>query len=270
MIGAFDGILGAGSRMVREDGEDGLVEFLAKTDAWISDTRRSNPDPVAQELVRRFSFQCKIAFHTCYSALWTSLIPWLEARGIDEVSARFLRLWHCQNPTRVVDGRVVPDVLCGHVLSLHPISAYLMRDPGLATIVGRFVGGEAYDQVFGVGQSSECIEYWDMCGAILAAAYEYRDALEIQVANRPANDPNNAESLMAMEETRESVASILHAIASRAGWACRNCRGPLTYSRHRPTAAGTVRVKYNCKPCHLDVEHNVDIVTLRDQLRPAG
>src|SRR5262249_28247822 len=140
-----------------------------------------------------FSYECKVSFYRCFANVWVDLIPWLrENRDLDEVSERFLRVWHMQNqPIEQPDGRVIPDVFGGQVLSLHPLSGFFMKDPALCTIAGRFFLSDAYERAMVQGRAEDCAEYWEFVGAILTAAGLYRQALDRQAERRGVRQRNS-------------------------------------------------------------------------------
>jgi hypothetical protein len=148
-----------------------------------------------------------------------------DQRNLDPLSERFLRFWHFQNqPVEAMPGRTIsglylptaqrvlagrqdrdgtmsleaitlqseavgptylPDVFRGHVLALHPLSAFFMSDPGLCSVAGRFFSGPGYELVLRRRGGDLSTDYWHLLGAILSAAHLYRRALERQ-AMRPS------------------------------------------------------------------------------------
>jgi hypothetical protein len=104
-----------------------------------------------------------------------------ENRVLDEGSKRCLRLWHMQNqPIERPDTGVTPDVFGGQLLSLHPLSGFVMKDPALCATVGRFCLSDAYERVMVEGRAEGSSEYREFVGAILTAAALYRQALDRQ------------------------------------------------------------------------------------------
>ena len=126
-----------------------------------------------------------------------------EHRDLDPVSERFLRFWHMQNqpheiphgqtaggiyyptqvrydfpiaerggqatthrvvvPTERIGPTHLPDVFRGQVLSLHPLSGFFMRDPGLCEVAGRVFAADNFD----ASLANDRKEYWELIGAIL-------------------------------------------------------------------------------------------------------
>ena len=71
---------------------------------------------------------------------------------------------------------VLPDVFCGQILSLHPLTWYLFADAALRDVAGRFFASEEYDVISGGQGSQDCPKYWELVGAILTAAHLYQIA----------------------------------------------------------------------------------------------
>jgi hypothetical protein len=233
----LEGILQHGIDSFGRDGEGGLEEFLGRLDAWLAKVRKKGGGGWRRSLLDLLSYQCKVSFYRCYANTWVDLIPWLrENRDLDIASERFLRVWHMQNqPLERPDGRVIPDVFGGQVLSLHPLSGFLMKDPALRAIAGRFFLSGSYEQVMSRGRVGECAEYWDVVGAILSAAALYRQALDHQaerrgVHPRTTHDPN---LVLVADETR-SGAGLLDEFARDLALLCSHCRAQLHFRSYEP------------------------------------
>jgi len=213
---AFQTWVDKGVNALRHDGDDGVVRWLGEIDYWMHKYRKRCP-PRVRNFVNFFGYQAKVSFYTCYANFWSSLIPWLqENHALDELSARFLSLWHNQNqPIEIPRGRtprglwyptrrgmrlrvpprgnsawdkgivvefprigpeVVEDVFCGQILSLHPLTWYLAADPALREVVGRFLASGEYETVSRRQDTRDCPKYWEFVGAVLTAAHLYRIA----------------------------------------------------------------------------------------------
>ena len=159
----FMRILGQGVVWYQEKGDDGFELFLGKLDAWCTKWRKESGQDWHQSLLNKFAYECKVSFYRCYSNSWIDLIPWLRKhRGLDELSERFLRMWHMQNqPQELPDGSVIPDVFGGQVLSLHPLSGFVMKDPAALAVAGKFLASPDYDTVMHNGRVESCQAYWD-------------------------------------------------------------------------------------------------------------
>jgi hypothetical protein len=222
---AFARWVGRGVSLMLRDGNDGLENFLNEIKYWMARLRKKGGHVWCRHFLNMFAYEAKVSFYTCYANTWVDLVPWLKQhRGLDELSERFLRLWHNQNQpieiphdhnssglyypthgraatlepgndgglvhqsttwqTKYLGPTHIADVFSGQVLSLHPLSGFFMKDPALCAIAGRFLTSERYDVVMTGGRSENCPEYWELVGAILSAANLYRIALDNQAQQR--------------------------------------------------------------------------------------
>jgi hypothetical protein len=256
----FEGILRHGIDLVRQRGEDGRAEFLARLDAWSARRRRKGGQGWLRCFLNLLAYECKVSFYTCYANVWVDLIPWLRRhRGLDPVSERFLRFWHMQNqPVELPDGRLLPDVFSGQVLSLHPLSGFFMKDSGLCAIAGRFFGSEAHDRALHGGDAEGCPEYWDLVGAILSAAHLYRQALDDQGRRRGTrrNSSSSVEAA-AVGAVNQSDAGFLEDFAAARGLRCPGCGGPLCLRTYVPAAEGAEQfaADFHCPACATQIRH---------------
>jgi hypothetical protein len=259
----LDGVLGHGVDLVHRRGGDGLHEFLGRVDEWFLVRMKKGGGGLLRPFLRRFAYECKVAFHRCYANAWVDLIPWLqEHRGLDRLSERFLRFWHVQTqPAERPDGTVEPDAFRGHVLALHPLSGFFMKDPALMSVAGRFFGTDAYDRAFARGQAATCGEYWDLVGAVLTAAALYRQALDEQddrrgVRVRAAGDLGRA---AAPAEGRPAT-GLIEEFAEHLGLRCPGCHGGLSAAEPDPsdlTPEG-LTVALTCRRCGAGSRHVLD------------
>jgi hypothetical protein len=231
-----------------------------------------------------------------------------QHQNLDPTSERFLRLWHYQNqPIEVLQGRsasglvyptpgqvrhfqlqgadkpdcanvlgpeprsgtsALPDVFTGQVLSLHPLSAYVMNDPLLATLVGRFLVAPEYDAVMATQNATESGGYWGMVEAVLTAAALYRQqrqngnqrrAVWIKGGEATRNLKGGAEALSERQAFED------YAAAQKLGCAC---GGRLHYQGHEPVpqADDLLRVHYRCAACPRTQTHVVTQEDLREVL----
>jgi hypothetical protein len=252
----LEGILDHGVTLVREKGNDGLHEFLGRFDAWYEERRRKGRQGWLRPFLDWLAYECKVSFYLCYANTWIDLIPWLQRhRGLDAVSERFLRFWHMQNgPVRLPDGRIIPAVFRGQVLSLHPLSGFFMKDPALCAVAGRYFGSDAYDRVTVQGRAADCAEYWDLIGAVLTAAGLYRQALDEQRQNRGVrlrHGDGPGPGRTAPEE--RSPAGMLEEFAASRGLRCAACGGALRFQTFRAADAEAegFDAEFTCGACGL-------------------
>jgi hypothetical protein len=256
----LDGILQYGVERVRQRGNNGLLEFVGRVDAWFQTRLKKGDQGWLRPFLHRFAYACKVSFYRCYANTWVDLIPWLRRhRGLDLISERFLRFWHMQNqPAEGTDGRVIPDAFRGQVLSLHPLSGFFMMDPALCAIAGQFFGTDAHDRVMVHGQAEACDEYWNLIGAILTAAGLYHQALDEQNQRRGVTlRAVAAPDLAVVPAENRSAAGLLQEFVKHHGLRCSTCGGELTLQKLDPedvTPEG-LDAPFHCRRCGRAARH---------------
>ena len=221
-------------------GQDGIIEWLQEIDGWIDQFRKRSEQRV-RGFINFFSYQAKVSFYLCFANFWASLIPWLqEHHGLDEMSRRFLSLWHNQNqPQEIPHGKTqsgiiypilagreyhlpkeggrtairyqteqigpsfLPDVFSGQILSLHPLSGILLKDVSLCEVVGRWISSSNFDQVQS-GQQPPDHGYWDFVNAIVTSAFLYKTARE-QYENRRGVAETGGDQVKALERDEATI-----------------------------------------------------------------
>ncbi len=243
----LDGMLAHGRELVREHDVEGARQFVMKVDAWAAGKRKKGNQGWLRTFLNRFAYECKAAFYTCFANAWIDIIPVLRRdHGLDPVGEQFLRFWHVQNQSGAAD------VFRGQVLSLHPLSGFLMKDPGLLAVAGRFFGTYAYPRVFKRGEANVS-EYWNLVGAILTAGHQYRQALDRQAARRGVGATVVRGEVTSGADTI-SVHELLEDYASDRGIRCPGCGSQLRLGVVNPAAPGAdARVTFVCAPCRRDV-----------------
>lgn len=140
--GVAEAILTDGLRGFQIEKASGALDFVRRIDAWAAKIRRRGGQPFQRTLLNHFEYAAKLSFYRCYGNTWIHILAALEQQGLDDLSSRFLRFWHWQNqPAENADGTLEPDVFCGQILALHPLSGVFMQDPQLLAIAGSFFAG---------------------------------------------------------------------------------------------------------------------------------
>jgi hypothetical protein len=229
-----------------------------------------------------------------------------EHHGLDLVSERFLRFWNFRNegveiphgrtaggiyypthirsdfvvadsggkptsrvitiPTERIGPTYLPDVFSGQLLSLHPLSGFLMKDPALCEVAGRLFASERYEELLANGLA----EYWDLVGAILTAANLYRRAADEQNNERGIRrHGGDAVAGVGGADDDASTATLLEEFAAAQNLTCPDCKKPVRLVRYHPADDdGRFRLEYACRICGRPVEATFDEDTLEDWLRP--
>lgn len=164
-------LLSLGTMNLIENPTRGLLDFRQEIETWVAKHRRKVSLPWMPWTLDLLAYSSKIEFYETYSNAWVAIIDELERQGIDGLSIAFLNIWHFQDFNRSPN-HGPPGPLGGIPLSMHPISAYLMKIPRLATVCGNFVkerAGGAWEPK----QLAKRKSYRDFCQAIEYAAKQY-------------------------------------------------------------------------------------------------
>jgi hypothetical protein len=266
-----EGILSHGVELVQQRGEDGLEEFLGRFDAWCAKRRRKGGQGWLRRFLNAIAYECKSSFYRCYSEVWIDLIPWLrQHRALDDLSERFLRYWHRQGQSpEQSHNRGIPDVLRGQVLALHPLSGFFMKDPALCAIAGRFFGSKAYERMMVKRRAKSCAEYWDLLGAILTAAYLYRQALDEQEQRRGSHLRSGQDGEWKDPAPRNrSAEGLLEEFAASRDLRCPSCGGSLRVQRYERAAddVEAADVHFSCGTCASQLCHRIGRAELERDL----
>ena len=99
---------------------------------------RGNEDK--KDVLNILSFECKAAFHQCYSALWVEMIPRLMVNERNqEFSQTFHTLWHLDHRLAIPGHARDVHLLHGLALGLHPAFGMLLTTETGSRLVGETV-----------------------------------------------------------------------------------------------------------------------------------
>jgi len=235
----------------------GLAAYVATLGPKIAGLRRRGGDDRSRRFLNRFAYQSKVAFYLCHANAWIGLIPRLRERhGLDEAGERFLRLWHHQNQPGD-DDTAGPggnrDAFFGQVLSLHPLSAFVMNDPAHLQALGAWIGHPEHDRLVAHNQVGSCAAYWDLVATVLIAAHEYkqaRDDWDRTRTTRAVTGGDRADGTT-RDEGPPPVATALEDYAAAHKIVCPGCGGPVRFSGQVSEPAGDegVSVSFRCHAC---------------------
>jgi hypothetical protein len=249
---AYEAWIGNGVVHLQKGGRGALRDYL-KDDLgrWLRKLRKDSSTDRIRLFLNLFADQCKIAFYHCYSIAWTGLLQRLVDDGqVDVIGERFMRLWHYQNQ---LSDQGLPDVLCGRVLALHPLSAIVLQDPGYLGAIGNWLAHPACDRLMQTGQQFANPEYKAVVATILMAAHEYDHARRHwkRTRARPtAGRPRTAKELR--EAVTPPVSRLLEEFARAQNWECPQCQRMLQYVSHAYVTddKDCIRVRYRCRLGH--------------------
>lgn len=163
----------------------------------------------------------------------------------------------------------VPDVLLGQVLSLHPLSAFFMKDPALCAIAGRFFTSDAYLDAQNPRLIRHCSEYWQLIEAILTATHVYRQAVNRQAGERGTRTSDGAEEWATHRADDLNIAPVFEDYARGHRLKCSQCGGGQRYVQYTSPVDdhAPVQVDFSCVDCGHRNSHQVALSDLEPWLK---
>ena len=124
------GWLARGRAALANHDQPGLCAFLAEWENAMNNWGRHRGHELGKAVLDVLSYECRAAFHRCYTVVWQDLLYHLGTKGrLDGPGMRFIQLWHLDRSSPTDDPAVDFHLFHGHVLGLHPASGLLMRAP---------------------------------------------------------------------------------------------------------------------------------------------
>lgn len=262
-VRAYDHWITKGVSEYRHHREEGVRRFVSEVGDWLERYRRRAGQDRVRRFANLFAYEAKVAFHRCYSDTWVAVIERLRAEhGLDEMSERFLRLWHSRNERPADDSRPpAVDPFHGQVLALHPLSAVFMNDIAALAAAGVLLEPEEFARIED-GSAHSSPAYWDWVSHILASANRYRVALDCQEAARDSA-PIFSTDVIA-DEPAKAVIDPFAPLREFLGdhYRCESCRGVLQLVSHGTAEPGdhSFSVQMVCRGCDnlVDVEISIE------------
>ncbi len=225
----------------------------------ITKYRKGGVDENVRLFLNLFSYESKVAFYLCYANAWAFILPILEdEHGLNEQSIRFMRMWHHQNQHLLIEGKV-HHIFSGQVLSLHPLSALVLTDPGTLSVINKWVGHPDYQQLIDSNNEATSKEYWNVVLTILAAANEYKQSHQRWDQSRGKSelvDTPNVEQKASTTSALSVAENIEDYLAKRSVF-CEECAGLLEYQDHLATGSQSA-VNLRCRSCGQKTNMKID------------
>ncbi len=253
--------LGNGMVEFKKGGQQALQNYLETLDQCIVKLRKQSGIERVHRFLNSFSYECKVAFYTCYCSAWVGILRWLQNNTEPNVVGnRIMNMWHNQSV-----------VLRGQVLALHPLSAFMHSSPEHFTTIGQWFGHPEYDSIVSSGKQEDCEEYWRLVGSILIAAHEYNESRNRRKESRGNVTlvSSEAASLASLEDTDISIVEAFEQVAAVAGHRCSKCDESLKYRGHTPRNddKSTVDADFKCKACGNQMTFPVSCEEIRRAIR---
>lgn len=107
---------------------------------WMRNVGRRGGNECVKDALNMLSYECRAAFHRCYTVVWLQLLLELEKEhGLDAASVLYHRLMHTDVVFPSDDARSYFHLFHGHIFALHPaISLFLQTRVG-GELIGDFL-----------------------------------------------------------------------------------------------------------------------------------
>ncbi|QGQ24729.1 hypothetical protein F1728_19450 [Gimesia benthica] len=235
----------------RTGGRQTLQEYIqSELKQKISKHRKRGNNSDSRLFLNMFSYESKVAFYRCYASAWAFILPTLEQyKGVNELSVRFMGMWHHQNQPGEIEGKVY-HIFSGQVLSLHPLSAFVLNDSTALSVIGNWVGNPQYQHLIEHNKVADSPEYWEVVLIILIAANEYKQSHQKWDESRGkkelVNSPKVAHEASISNDL--SVAENIEDYLAQRSVFCEECAGFLEYQNHLATGGQSV-LNLRCRSC---------------------
>tara|TARA_R110002111_G_scaffold245530_1_gene307925 strand:+ start:693 stop:2042 length:1350 start_codon:yes stop_codon:yes gene_type:complete len=246
--------------VLRTGGRQALQEYIqSELKQKISKHRKRGSNADSRLFLNMFSYESKVAFYLCYANAWAFILPILEQYyGLNELSIRFMKMWHHQNQSVLIDG-IIHHIFWGQVLSLHPLSALVLNDSAALSVIGNWVGNPEYQHLIESNQVANSKEYWEVVLIILIAANEYKQSHQKWDESRGKNELVDTPKVEqnASVTIDLSVAENIEDYLVKRSIFCEKCAGLLEYQDPLTTGnQGTVNLR--CRNCWQKTNMKID------------
>ena len=243
------GYLAHGRELIQMRGALGAEQFVGKLDQYSKKMWRRGGSSWIPMFLKRFAYHCKVQYYACVEEVWSALIPILQRdHDLDECGARFLRFWNMQSPIPMPMGRTGSDLFFGQLLAFHSMSWVFMMDPAFCAIAGEYFSSGPTRRVKQKNPAQNAA-LWNLLGAILTAAHQYKNGLERQYV-RPLLQGDVSQAITPAI-TIESELFVLDDYASIQGIRCQSCGNTLSCESYRaqPRDGVLASASFRCNRC---------------------
>lgn len=137
------------------------------------------------------SYECRAAFHRCYSAVWLELLrengPLQSGHGLGVPDMCFLCLWHLDHNWSSGRSDANCHLFHGHIPSLHPAFSLLVQTQAGRELIGNYISCEP--------EAKRLEAFAKLLHAALLAVYIYMDKRELLAEERRSALPMDPEQL---------------------------------------------------------------------------
>ncbi|MBL9085448.1 MAG: hypothetical protein JNK76_26825 [Planctomycetales bacterium] len=140
---------------------------------WMRTIGRRGGKECTKLALDMLSYECRAAFHRCYTVVWLQLLTELVSKhGLDDASALYHRLMHTDLVFPSDDARSFFHLFHGHIFALHP---------ALSVFLQTTVGGELLGDFLRAGDDGP---FRRLLHGFLIAIAEYQERSELIATDR--------------------------------------------------------------------------------------
>ena len=166
-----------------------LITVRQKWNQWMKTIGRKSGNQLGKLVINVLSYESRAAFHHCYSAAWSVLIPLLKSEeGWSEAACAFHRFWH----TDWINSRTFRSLFHGHIFGLHPATAAFMQTTTGPVLLEDWLANSLSDELFR-----------RVLNGLLIAVFDYRQRRELAAEMRPNRRVQGTGNLEAEERTQD-------------------------------------------------------------------
>lgn len=146
-----DDLLGKACTALDKDGSAGVQFAIDRWQQLMRRIGRRAGHALDKAVLDILSYECRAAFHRCYSAVWWDLIPRLALKHhLSPASQRFLHFWHLDHCSESAQGpHALFHLFHGHIFALHPAGGALLQSPTGRSLLGAWLSEPESEVAFG-------------------------------------------------------------------------------------------------------------------------
>jgi hypothetical protein len=171
-VGEF---LGNSRQLVSGKGDQAIAAIVQSWQKIMNSVGRRAGFAEKKQVLDVLSYECRAAFHRCYSAVWVNLLTRLADRyALSTPSATFLGFWHLDHVGKAA--QEVPaafHLFHGHIFALHPASGDLLQTQTGRGLLEAWLNDPSSENAFG-----------RLLNAIYVTLWHYFERYEEQTSQR--------------------------------------------------------------------------------------
>jgi hypothetical protein len=166
--------LGDARAALIQKGTPGLQVAISRWQEMMRTVGRRAGMALEKQVLDILSYECRAAFHRCYSAVWWDLIPRLTLKyDLNLASQHFLHFWHLDHCESAQEPRALFHLFHGHIFALHPAGGALLQTPTGRIHLGAWLQEPESETAFG-----------QLLHALFVTLHHYVEQREVDASSR--------------------------------------------------------------------------------------